>query len=190
VVGNPDAPIKLVEYASHTCPHCADFAAEAATPLRDKYVAGGVVSYEIRNQIHEPFDLTIAMLARCNGPASFQPMAEQVWANLDTIVQRIKAGGKALDAAGKAPEAQRWREIAKASGLIDFFAAHGLPAAKANQCLTDPAAKAIFDRSEQQSDQLNVSGTPTFFINGRLVELSNDPVWPQIEAALHNAGAR
>ena len=69
VIGNPDAPVKLVEYASHTCPHCALFAAEATGPLRDKYIASGVVSYGIRNQIHDPVDLDVAMLARCNGPA-------------------------------------------------------------------------------------------------------------------------
>lgn len=187
VVGNPNAPIKLVEYASHTCPHCAEFAAQAAAPLRDKYIASGKVSYEIRNQIHDPIDLTIAMLARCNGPASFQPLAEQVWANLNPIVQRLEANGKAVDDAGKAPEAKRWQEIAKASGLIDFFAAHGLPPAKANACLTDPSAKAIYERSEKQSDQLNVTGTPTFFLNGRNIGTHN---WQTLEPVLQKAGAR
>jgi protein-disulfide isomerase len=188
VVGNPDAPIKLVEYASHTCPHCADFAAEAAKPLREKYIASGVVSYEIRNQVHDPIDLTIAALARCNGPASFQPLAEQVWANLDTIVQRVEAGGKALDAAGKGPDAKRWQGIAKASGLIDFFAAHGLAPDKAMQCLADPAkVEAIYDRSEKQSDELNVTGTPTFFLNGRNI---GTHTWQTLEPVLQNAGAR
>jgi protein-disulfide isomerase len=188
VVGNPDAPVKLVEYASHTCPHCADFSAEAATPLRDKYIASGVVSYELRNQIHDTIDLTVAMLARCNGPASFQPLAEQVWANLPQIVQAARANGAALDAAGKGPEATRYQAIAKASGLTGFFAARGLPEAKAMQCLADPAkATAIFDRSNKQSDELDVEGTPTFFINGRNI---GTQTWQTLEPMLQNAGAR
>jgi protein-disulfide isomerase len=38
LIGNPDAPIKLIEYASLTCPACAAFAAEGAEPLKEKYV--------------------------------------------------------------------------------------------------------------------------------------------------------
>ena len=187
VVGNPNAPVKLVEYASHTCPHCAEFSAQAAAPLRDKYIASGRVGYEIRNQVHDPIDLDIALLARCNGPASFQPLAEQVWANLDAIVKRIQANGKELDAAGKASDAERWRAIAQATGLIDFFAAHGLPPAKAKQCLTDPAARAIFERSEKQSDDLKIAGTPTFFLNGRNI---GTHTWQTLEPLLQKAGAR
>src|SRR5690606_8956683 len=61
VVGNPDAPLKLVEYASHTCPACAAFSTDSAGNI-DGYIASGVVSYEIRNQIHNAIDLTLAML--------------------------------------------------------------------------------------------------------------------------------
>lgn len=188
VIGNPNAPIKLVEYASHTCPHCAEFSAEAATPLHDKYVASGVVSYELRNQIHDPIDLTISLMARCNGPASFQPLAEQVWANLLQIVQTSRANADALKAAEGGPEAQRYQGIAKASGLIDFFAARGLPEEKAMQCLADTGkAATIFDRSNKQSDDLQVAGTPTFFLNGRNI---GTHTWQTLEPVLQNAGAR
>ena len=188
VIGNPNAPVKLVEYASHTCPHCAEFSAEAARPLHDKYVASGVVSYELRNQIHDPVDLTIALLARCNGPASFQPLAEQAWADLLQIVQTSRANADALKAAGAGPEAQRYQGIAKAAGLIDFFAARGVPAEKAMQCLADTSkASAIFDSSNKQSDELDVTGTPTFFLNGRNI---GTHTWQTLEPVLQNAGAR
>ena len=59
LLGNPDAPIKLVEYVSHTCPACAAFAAEAADPLKEKYVSTGVVSDEMRNQVHNALDLAL-----------------------------------------------------------------------------------------------------------------------------------
>jgi protein-disulfide isomerase len=72
VIGNPNAPLKLVEYGSHTCHVCAAFSQEGAAGM-DKYVETGVVSYEIRNLIRDPVDLTIALLARCSGPAAFHP---------------------------------------------------------------------------------------------------------------------
>ena len=45
LLGNPNAPVKLVEYASITCPHCAEFTEVAATPLRERYVRSGQVSH-------------------------------------------------------------------------------------------------------------------------------------------------
>src|SRR5436309_16013442 len=48
-IGNPAAPVKLVEYGSITCPHCAAFSAEAAAALRASYVGPGRVSWEYRH---------------------------------------------------------------------------------------------------------------------------------------------
>ena len=193
VIGNPNAPLKLVEYASHTCSHCAAFSQEAASAL-DKYVASGRVSYELRNQIHDPLDLTIAMLARCGTPASFHPLANQAWQNFDAILAAVRANGAALEQAQAAPRAQRLQAIGEAAGLIDFFAARGISRDRAMICLADTAkATQITEASTKHSNELNVSGTPTFFLNGRLVEGAtwgpgrNDP---GIEAALQNAGAR
>jgi len=51
VMGNPNAPIKLVEYGSLSCSHCADFSEAASEALRTKYVASGKVSYEFRSYL-------------------------------------------------------------------------------------------------------------------------------------------
>ena len=188
VLGNPDAPVKLVEYASFTCGHCADFSEQAAGPLRDKYISSGVVSYEIRNQIHDPFDLVMARLARCGQPESFHPLAEQVWTNLNSVIEGAQANPAALEAAMKLPENQRFVAFAEASGLDDFFAARGLSKDQANSCLSDSASvQAIAERSAKQSEELNVTGTPTFFVNGANVGTIG---WPELEAILQRAGAR
>jgi protein-disulfide isomerase len=85
----------------------------------------------------------------------------------------------------------RFQRIADAAGLLDFFAARGISRDQAMQCLADPAlGEAILQRSAEQSEELDVTGTPTFFLNGSLVELSPGPTWPQVESALQNAGAR
>src|SRR5688500_7386046 len=147
VIGNPNAPLKLVEYASHTCGHCAAFSQEGAAEL-DEYVAKGTVSYEIRNQIHDPIDLSIALLARCGTPDSFHPLANQAWQNFDTLMQTVQANGAAIEQAQAAPQAQRFQAIAQAAGLIDFFAARGIARDQAMTCLADVAkATKIADAS-------------------------------------------
>lgn len=188
-IGNPDAPIKLIEYASHTCPHCATFAEEGAAALKDKYVASGVVSWELRNQIHDPVDLMVALLARCGAKESFMPLAEQFWLNLNEVVGAAQANQAALAAAQSLPPNQRFQRMAEAAGLLDFFAARGIAREQALTCLADSdRAQAIADRSDQQSQELNVTGTPTFFINGSKLDAVAD--WGKLEPALQNAGAR
>lgn len=188
VMGNPNAPIKLVEYASLTCGACAAFSTEAAEPLRDEYINTGVVSYEIRNQVHNPIDLVLARLVRCGQPESFHPLAEQTWSNLSQVLQQAQSNPQALEAAMGLPEDQRFVAIAEAGGLLDFFAARGLSRDQARSCLADIASvMAIAERSEQQSTEFNVTGTPTFFINGSRVDGTS---WAVVEPLLQTAGAR
>jgi len=188
VVGNPDAPLKLVEYASHTCSHCADFSAQAAGPM-EEYVASGRVSYEIRNQIHDGLDLAIAVLARCSGdPAGFHPLSKQAWAGFGEIIQTAQANGEAVEAAMQSTGPQRLQRVAESAGLIDFFAARGIARDQALQCLgNEQAAQTIAQNSNDQSEQLGVTGTPTFFLNGARVDGTS---WEGVEAALQRAGAR
>lgn len=188
VEGNPNAPIKLVEYASHTCSHCADFAAQAMEPLRTKYIDTGKVSYEIRNQIHDPIDLTFSVLARCAGPEAFHAFAEQGWANLPNMFANVQANEAALQAASQTQGAARFDGVANAAGLYDFFAQRGVSRDQARACLEkeDTATKIAAD-SEKQSTDLNVTGTPTFFINGKNVGTLD---WKTLEPMLQRAGAR
>lgn len=188
ILGNPDAPIKLIEYGSLTCGACAGFAAEAVEPLKEKYVSTGVVSYELRNQVHNGIDLVLARMVRCGAPESFHPLSEQVWANLSTILDTANQNGAGIEAAMQLPEDQRFAGVAQAAGLFDFFAARGLSADQATSCLADAeAVQAIGERSTKQSQELNVTSTPTFFINGKNVGNHN---WGSLEPMLQRAGAR
>lgn len=188
LVGNPDAPIKLIEYGSLTCGACANFAATGVPSLKEKYVNSGVVSFELRNQIHNGIDLVMARMVRCGAPEAFHPLADQVWANLGEILQQAQANPQALDAAMALPEDQRFVAVAENTGLLEFFAARGLSADQARTCLADAASvQAIAERSTQQSQELDVTGTPTFFINGRKTDVNN---WAALEPLLQQAGAR
>jgi protein-disulfide isomerase len=188
VEGNPNAPIKLVEYASHTCSHCAEFSEHGSEAIRTKYVDTGKVSYEIRNQIHDPVDLTFAVLARCAGPEAFHAFAVQGWANLKPMFDTLNANKAQMDAAMTAQGAARFDGLAQGAGLYDFFAQRGVSRDQAKTCLakTDTATQ-IAANSDSQSEKLNVTGTPTFFINGNNV---GTQTWETLEPMIQRAGAR
>ena len=71
LMGNPNAEVKLVEFGSMTCPHCAEFEEKGGEKLIDNYVKTGRVSYEFRNFVRDPFDMTASLIARCGGPERF-----------------------------------------------------------------------------------------------------------------------
>ena len=188
VLGNPDAPLKLVEYASHTCGHCAEFSKHGAEELKKNYISTGVVSLELRNLIRDRIDLTIASLVRCGQKENMIPLSDQAWASLEEIFGNINANGAAYQAAASLPPEQRFMGIAQSAGLIDFFAARGLNSDQARTCLADNAnIEAIAKRSQDQQRELEVTGTPTFFLNGRRLEVNQ---WAALEPILQRAGAR
>lgn len=188
ILGNPDAPIKIVEYASLTCPACAAFTNEASEPLKNEYVNSGVVSYELRNMVLNIFDLTLANLVRCGADETFHPLSDQVWNNIGGIQQQMQQAQQILQAQGDVPDNQLYINIADAAGFFDFFAARGLGRQQAAQCLSDAeAVLAVGERSQQQAEEFGVTGTPTFFVNGARVDGIS---WADLEPVLQRAGAR
>lgn len=188
VIGNPDAPLKLVEYASHTCSACAYFAENGSAPLQENYVETGVVSYEIRPLLRDPLDVTISTLARCGAPESFHALADQAWAALPEFGSTLQSNGSAYEAAMSAPPERRFLQLAQAAGLVDWFAARGLSADQARTCLSDgDAISAMAEKSSTGASEAGVSGTPTFFLNGKRLEANQ---WAGVEPVLQRAGAR
>lgn len=188
LLGNPDAPLKLVEYASHTCGACANFSINGGPPLKKDYISTGVVSLELRNLVRDPIDLTIATLVRCGQPENMHPLSDQAWIALNDIFANVNANGAAYEAATSLPSDQRFVAIGQAAGLVDFFAARGLSSEQAQTCLADGAnVEAIASRSQQQAQEMEVNSTPTFFLNGRKLEVNQ---WPGLEPILQRAGAR
>ena len=188
MIGNPDAPLKLVEYASHTCGACANFAATGKPSIKDKYVSTGVVSFELRNLVRDPIDLSIATLVRCGAKENMQPLSDQAWASLNEIFASVNANNALIEASSSQPVSQRFVTIGQAAGLIDFFAARGLSADQSQACLADTAKiEAIANASNEQSAELKINATPTFILNGNKLEVT---AWNQLEPLLQRAGAR
>lgn len=188
LVGNPDAPIKLVEYASHTCGACAMFAVNGKDELKADYIATGRVSFEQREVFLNTFDVVIATLARCGPKEQMQPLSDEVWRNLEGVMNGIQANQDAMNAAAQLPLEQRFAGVAQATGLIDFFAARGLSADQARECLSDSAAiEEMVSQAEREAQAAGVTGTPTFVLNGQKVDATQ---WNGVEPALQRAGAR
>ena len=85
LLGNPMSPIKLVEYGSLSCPHCAKFAQDAMQPLITEFVASGRVSYEFRSFAIHPQDVPLTMLVRCAPKEAFFPLVEQIYGNFEAM---------------------------------------------------------------------------------------------------------
>ncbi|MFX5009123.1 thioredoxin domain-containing protein, partial [Acinetobacter baumannii] len=67
VIGNPRAPVKIVEYLSFTCPHCAAFARESSAVLRGQMIRSGSVMIEYRPAVRDQADLAVTLLLKCIG---------------------------------------------------------------------------------------------------------------------------
>lgn len=188
IVGNPDAPLKLVEYASHTCGACALFSTTGSKPLKDNYVSTGVVSLELRNLVRDPIDLAIATLVRCGDASRMQPLSDQAWASFDPVVPAAYQWIQQAQGLDTLTTGERMVRIGFESGLVDFFAARGLSSEQARTCLADgDAVEAIAQRSQAQSQELGVTGTPTFILNGQILNANQ---WQGLEPILQRAGAR
>jgi protein-disulfide isomerase len=189
LMGNPDAPIKLVEFASLTCPACANFAQTSKAQLTDGFVDSGRVSFEFRNYVRDAIDLTAAQLTRCGPPETFFALTDQVFANQGQIFERVQAAGQpAFEAALKQPDEKRGIALGEVTGLTEFFAARGIARDQAEQCLADhEAAAEIARNAQEQGVRYDVQGTPTFLINGNKIQ---ENTWEQIKARLEAAGAR
>ena len=186
VLGNPDAPIKLVEYASYTCGACAAFTQTGAEPLKNDYVSTGLVSYELRNLDRNGIDTAISSIVRCTAPEAFHPLSDQVWIEHESLMGQLEAAD--LSAAESVPADQRWTYIAQQTGLLDFFASRGISREQATTCLADSAAvEGRSNTSNATASELNINSTPTFILNGRILE---ERSWADLEAVLRRAGAR
>jgi len=187
LMGNPNAKVKLVEFGSMTCPHCAEFEEQGAKPLIDNYVKKGLVSYEFRNYVRDPFDVTASLIARCSGEASFFGLTRGLYAEQRDWVGKIQAADPArMQALQTMSPGQQFATIADVAGLKQFAALRGLPRAKAEACLADEAAvNQLVQMNSDAQSTYNIPGTPSFLINGTLVE--NTAAWAQLEPKIKEA---
>ena len=102
----------------------------------------------------------------------------------------LQATPAQMQAIGALPQQQQLGEIAKLAGFPQWAAMRGLPMAKTNACLADPDAptKLVQMQTDATAAYPDLPGTPSFLLNGKLVEIkSGSTPWQQVETALKAA---
>jgi protein-disulfide isomerase len=167
-LGSPDAPVTMVEYASLTCPHCADFALDRLPALKKKYIDTGQVRLLYRDYPLDGYALRAAMISRCAGP-------EHYFAYVDAIFsqQREWLGDDPLEGL---------KNVARTSGMSD---------SAIDTCLANEAlSKKIVAGMQSGTQALDFHSTPTFLIDGIVVSgaLPLQQFEALIDTALIDAG--
>ncbi len=148
VLGDADAPITLIEYASYTCPHCATFHANVFRNLKADYIDTGKVKFIFREVYFDRYGLWAAMVARCGG--------ETRYFGISGILFEEQAEWAASD--DPAVVVENLRTIGRTAGMDD---------ATLDACLNDATmAQAMVARFEETTTTDQVDGTPTLIIDG------------------------
>jgi protein-disulfide isomerase len=185
-MGNPDAPVKLVEYGSLSCPHCAEFEEQGGPQLRDKYVTSGQVSWEFRTYLLFGPDAGISALLHCQGESAFFPMVEQLYADQRNWGAKLQSlPPEQLQQIQNLPPREAAPVMLRATGVDEFFRQRGMPASRIQSCLADPAVLDQVTAVTKRGNDEGVNGTPSFFINGQIVDRAAN--WAALEPALRAA---
>jgi protein-disulfide isomerase len=166
ILGNPDAPITIIEYASLTCPHCAHFADDVLPELKKKWIDTGKVKLVLRDfPLDEPA-LRAAMIARC-------APRDRYYAYIDTFFA----------------QQQRWVANDWRDALARLAMLGGMGKNEFDKCLNDAALEnKIVEERLIASKELDVNSTPTFFING--TKFTGAPTVEEFDKVLSGLSAK
>lgn len=168
-LGNPNAKVTVIEYASVACPHCAKWNEEVFPAFKAKYIDTGKINYVAREALTGEPTLANAgaMLARCAGKDKYFQVTDALYHAQKNIFQTGDIRGELLT-------------IAQASGMSE---------AQFNTCLSDENAAKSAERIEKQMKADKIQGTPTFIVNGKKVggEEGGEATLAQLDAAIAEA---
>jgi len=152
-LGPANAKVTLIEYASVTCSHCADFKKNVYPQLKTNYIDTGKIRFIFREFTTPPNEVSAAgfLLARCNNPTP-----EQYFARLDVLFEQQVAIFEALQA-GQVR-----------TSLLNIARSAGLTEEQFNACITDQAGIARIKAGEEAAlKQFQITGTPTLILNNQ-----------------------
>jgi protein-disulfide isomerase len=182
-MGSATARVRLVEYVSYTCPHCATYDAQSHQLLRSQYVRSGTTSVEVRPLVRDILDLAAATVARCGAPARFFDRHHALMARQQEMIAAAQASQSSWAAV---PGPQRLARIARDAGLVTTVLPLGVTQAQADVCLADQAAIERIISIAEGAGPLGITGTPSFLINGQLQNGAHSwgALQPRLDAAL------
>ena len=148
-LGDPEAPVTVIEYASFTCPHCRSFHENVLPQLKADYIDTGRIHYVYREVYFDRFGLWAGMVARCAGPLRYFGIVDLIYAQQSEWTQ-----------GSPAEVAENLRRIGRTAGLSNE---------ELDACLTDePTARALLAHYEANLAVHDIPGTPAFVIDGTL----------------------
>ncbi len=165
-LGDPEAPVTIVEYSSFTCPHCATFNQGAFRQIMENYVDTGEVHYIKREVYFDAYGLWAALVARCGGPERYHGVVDMLYEN-----QREWAGSS-----DGGVVADNLRRIGRRAGLDNE---------QLDACLADrDKATALMEVYRANAEEYGIRSTPSFVING---ETFGNMPYADFEAAIADA---
>ncbi|MGJ8618582.1 MAG: thioredoxin domain-containing protein, partial [Sulfitobacter sp.] len=166
MIGNPDAPVTIIEYASFTCPHCAAFHKGTFKQLKADYIDTGKINFIYREVYFDRFGLWASIVARCGGPDKFFGIADLIYKGQP---EWTRAGEPAA--------------IANELGKIGRLA--GIDGETLDACFKDAEkAEALVAWESQNREADNITSTPSFIIDGKpQPNMSYDDMKELIDAA-------
>ena len=146
-MGPETAKVTVVEYASASCPHCANFYKTTFPELKKEYIDTGKIRFIFREFPHNQPALAAFMLARCAPKEKYFPLIDMFFTQQDS-----------------------WLE-APLEGLQKIAQLAGFTKESFDACLkNDEVAKGIMSVRDRAANEFEVTGIPTFFINGQLLK--------------------
>ena len=182
-IGNPDAKVKVVEYLSYTCPHCAEFARQGEAPIKLGYLAPGKINIEIRHLVRDPVDLTVGLLVNCGSTSRFPGNHTAFLNGQDRWIGPLGNSSQAQRQRWTAPGATGRRAIASDFDLYAIMERRGYSRAEVDRCLADDTmARRLAEISAKEWDRPGIDATPSFSING--IVMPGTHTWPALERQL------
>ncbi len=151
-LGAEDAPVEIIEYASYTCPHCANFHKGPYKQLKKDFIDTGKVKFIYREVYFDRYGLWASMVARCDGPDKFFGISDLIYEGQS---EWTKAGGPA-------EIVDELRKIGRLAGIDND---------KLEACLQDGTrAQTLVAWYQENAERDGVQSTPSFIVNGKKVE--------------------
>ena len=151
MLGDPDAPVTIVEYASFTCPHCATFHLEVLPRIKKNYLDKGLVQLEYREVYFDGPGLWAGLLARCKGDDKYFPMIDLLFKKQEDWTKGNLNNIK--------------------EGLLSMGRQAGLTNDESLACMQDDnLAEQLVVSFQENAKRDNIKSTPSFLINGELVK--------------------
>ncbi|MCG7520632.1 DsbA family protein [Ruegeria sp. Ofav3-42] len=151
-LGAEDAPVEIIEYASYTCPHCANFHTGAFKELKKDFIDTGKVKFIYREVYFDRYGLWASMVARCGGPEKFFGISDLIYEGQS---EWTKAGGPA-------EIVDELRKIGRLAGIDND---------QLEACLQDGTrAQTLVAWYQENAERDGVQATPSFVVNGKKVD--------------------